>query len=153
MPARAALPLTTPLALSITFLTACASAPREGAPDLAVIEERAAAADAAGYPDLSAIRAPAARPTAAALAADAAALEAEAAALRTLREEARRGADPSALAAEGAALRAAVARDRAAVDAAPDIAVPDDLRRSRGAAERSSLSAPRGGVPNAPGAR
>ena len=129
MPARAALML-----LCLTgALCACVSpgggeAPSAAADDPA-IAARVRAADEAGYPDLSAVRAPAARPTPQALAADAAALEAEASALRALREEARAPADPSALLAQAAALRAAVARDRAAIDAAPDIAVPDDLRR------------------------
>ena len=123
MPARAALPF----ALSaLVLLFGCAATPGEGGLGPLVASERGAEA---GYPDLSAIRAPAARPAPAALAADAAALEAEAAALRALREEARRGADASGIEARGADLRAAVARDRAAVDAAPDIAVPDDLRR------------------------
>ena len=125
MPARS-LPILSLAALAC----ACVSPPEDASDGVSpVIEARAEAAEDAGYPDLSAMPTPGTRPSPAEIAADAAALEAEAAALRALREEARRGADAADLAERGAALRAAVARDRAVIADAPEIAVPDDLRR------------------------
>ena len=128
MPAR---PSALRAVLVVLTLTACVSAPAPRDEGMnPILAERAAQAPSGAYPDLSAIPAPAARPGAAALAADAAALEAEASALRALREEARRGPRPDTVLAErAAALRASLARDRAAIAAAPSIEVPSDLRR------------------------